>query len=284
MSPVRIAVILVAGIAAIALAFLAHNMMAPKAVPVSVAAKPMAQVLVAKHDLAVGARLKVDDMGWQPWPADALNPTLITDGGVPVVTPAPSTESAARKAAKATTDLVMAQGPMHAFEGAIVKEPIASGEPIIARKVVRGGQSGVMAVVLLPGMRGMSVPISAETAAGGFILPGDRVDVLQSRQGPENKGFVTETLMRNLRVLAIDQHTDAGKDGAASLVGAVAVLEVPAADAEELARGKAQGEMQLALRSYADLGGGAMRGSPSERGGNKLRLLRAGKVLEVHVR
>jgi pilus assembly protein CpaB len=284
MSPVRIAVLAAAAIAAIALAFVARGMMAPKPAPTVEAAKPMAQVLIAKRDLVVGTRLKAEDMGWQAWPVDALNPSLITDGGVPTTAPQKGAEDTARKAAKATTDLVLAQGPLHAFEGSIVKEPIASGEPIIARKVVRGGQSGVMAVVLTPGMQAMAVPINAESAAGGFILPGDRVDVLQSHATSDNKGFVSETLMRNLRVLAIDQHTDAGKDGAASLVGAVAVLEVPAGDAEVLSRGKAQGEMQLALRSYADLGGGAIRGGPSQRGGPDLRLFRGGKPVEVHVR
>jgi pilus assembly protein CpaB len=137
--------------------------------------------------------------------------------------------------------------------------------------------------VLLPGMRAMSVPINAETAVGGFILPGDRVDVLQSKQAADGRTWVSETLMRNLRVLAIDQKTDPEKD-ARTIVGAVAVLEVPAADAEVLSRGKAQGEMQLALRSYADLGGAASRGVPGKRGGQGLRVYRGGSASEVLVR
>jgi pilus assembly protein CpaB len=146
---------------------------------------------------------------------------------------------------------------------------------------VRGGESGYMAVVLSPGMRAMSVSITTDTAAGGFILPGDRVDVLQARAQPDGKSIGTETLMRNLRVLAIDQKTDPDKD-ARAIVGALAVLEVPASDVEVLARGKAQGEMQLVLRSYADLGGSAARGGHT-RTSVGMRVIRAGQASEVAV-
>ena len=287
MGAVRIGIIALAALAAILLAFMVRGMIAPKK-PVPVAAsvaapppKPMAQVLVAKRDLPVGTRLTAMDLAWQPWPMDALNPNFVTDGAAP--TPPPQgAEKVAKKAARATQDLVMASGPMQAFEGAMVKDAVARGEPITSRKVLRAGDSNYMAVVLLPGMRAMSVPINAETAAGGFILPGDRVDVLQSRPSPEGKGFNTETLMRNLRVLAIDQKPEAEKDARAR-VGAVAVLEVPAADTPILARGKAQGEMQLVLRSYADLGGGAVRGG-GQRGNTGMRLYRGGQMTEVGAR
>ncbi len=284
MGAVRIGIIALAALAAIMLAFMVRGMIAPKKAEVPVAAapapppKPMAQVLVAKHDLAIGARLSAADLGWQPWPVEALNAAFVTDGAVPAPQPQ-GAEKVAKKAAQATQDLVIGSGPMQAFEGAIVKDPIAQGEPITARKVLRAGDSNFMAVVLKPGMRAMSIPINAETAAGGFILPGDRVDVLQSRPGPEGKGFMTETLMRNLRVLAIDQKPEAAKD-ARAMVGAVAVPEVPAGDTPVLARGKAQGEMQLVLRSYADLGGGASRGSP-QRGNTGMRVYRGGQMMEV---
>jgi pilus assembly protein CpaB len=287
MGAVRIAIIALAALAAILLAFMVRGMVAPKK-PVPVAAavaapppKPMAQVLVAKRDLPVGARISSADLGWQEWPMDALNPTFVTDGAAPAAAPQ-GAQKVAKQAAQVTQDLVMAQGPMQAFDGAIVKEALARGEPVTARKVLRAGDSNYMAVVLLPGMRAMSIPINAETAAGGFILPGDRVDVLQSRAGPEGRGFVSETLMRNLRVLAIDQKPEAEKD-ARAMVGAVAVLEVPAVDALVLARGKAQGEMQLVLRSYADLGGGAGRGV-AQRGTNGMKLYRGGQVMEIGAR
>lgn len=287
MGAVRIAIIALAALAAILLAFMVRGMVTPKK-PVPVAAavaapppKPMAQVLVAKRDLPVGARISTADLSWQEWPMDALNPTFVTDGAAPAA-PTQGAQKVAKQAAQVTQDLVLAQGPMQAFDGAIVKEALARGEPVTARKVLRAGDSNYMAVVLLPGMRAMSIPINAETAAGGFILPGDRVDVLQSRAGPEGRGFITETLMRNLRVLAIDQKPEAEKD-ARAMVGAVAVLEVPSADTLILARGKAQGEMQLVLRSYADLGGGAGRGV-SQRGAGGMKLYRGGQVMEIGAR
>lgn len=283
MGAVRIAILAVAAIAAIALAFLVRGMLTPKAPPApmiaaAAPAKPMAQVLVAKRDLPVGARLAPADMTWQAWPIESLNAAFVTDGAAPSV-PAEGADKAVKTAAKVTTDMIMTPGPIQAFEGAIVKEAILKGEPMMARKVVRAGQSGYMAVVVAPGMRAMAVPINAETAAGGFILPGDRVDVLQSRKAAEGDGMITEVLMRNLRVLAIDQATAPGKD-AKTIVGAVATLELPASDVEVLARGKAQGEMQLALRSYADAGGVAGRGGPS-RSGDGLRVYRGGQVTEV---
>src|SRR5690606_9287495 len=100
-----------------------------------------------------------------------------------------------------------------------------------------------------PGMRAMAISVTVDTAAGGFILPGDRVDVLQA--GDVDDRSVTRTVMRNVRVLAIDQAAAPAKD-ANTLVGAVATLEIPAGDAEVLAGAQIQarngGGLVLALR------------------------------------
>ena len=284
MGPARIALLAVAAIAAIGLAFIVRGMVTPQRPEALAAApppQPVVQVLVAKRELPIGTRLTPADLGWQPWPANALNAAFVTDGAAPAV-PAKMPDKAVQKAARAANDLVMPQGPIQAFEGAIVKEALAAGEPVVARKVVRAGQSGFMAVVLAPGMRAMAIPINAETAAGGFILPGDRVDVLQSRQDSSGgaKAMLTEVLMRNVRVLAIDQNIEPAKDSR-TIVGGVATIEVPAADVEVIARGKAQGEMQLALRSYADIGGPPGRGVASRASAQGVRVFRAGQVTEV---
>ena len=284
MGPARIALLAVAAIAAIGLAFIVRGMVTPQRPEALAAApppQPVVQVLVAKRELPIGTRLTPADLGWQPWPANALNAAFVTDGAAPAL-PAKMPDKAVQKAARAANDLVMPQGPIQAFEGAIVKEALAAGEPVVARKVVRAGQSGFMAVVLAPGMRAMAIPINAETAAGGFILPGDRVDVLQSRQDTSGatKAMLTEVLMRNVRVLAIDQNIEPAKDSR-TIVGGVATIEVPAADVEVIARGKAQGEMQLALRSYADIGGPPGRGVASRASAQGVRVFRAGQVTEV---
>lgn len=280
MSPARIVILIVAAVAALGLAFIVRGMATPDRPQVAEAPpKPVVQVLVAERDLPVGARLTAADLGWRPWPADALNETFVTDGAAPTL-PAKMPDKAVQKAARAAGDLIAPGSAIQAFEGSIVKEALAKGEPVVARKVVRAGQSGFMAVVLQPGMRAMSVAINAESAAGGFILPGDRVDVLQSRKPSEaGGGYVTEVLMRNVRVLAIDQNIDPAKD-AKSIVGGVATLEIPAADIEVIARGKAQGEMILALRSYADIGGAPGRGVAERVSG--VRVFRGGQAAEAN--
>jgi pilus assembly protein CpaB len=109
-------------------------------------------------------------------------------------------------------------------------------------------------------VRGRRVPHSAATAAGGFILPGDHVDVVMTHQlegAGGGKKFASDTVLKNVRVLAIDQTTGAPKEGT-SVVGATATLEVNSKQAEVLALSKAQGDLSLVLRSYADAAGPAV--------------------------
>ena len=266
----RILILSVAAVSAIALAFMVRAMVSrPAAAPTVIAApapadsKPMARVLVAKRDLPIGTRLTEADVEWQAWPADAVNAAFVTDGSVAVPQPAVDQSGAdkageaVKAAATAAQDMLSGDAPVEALVGAIVKEPILAHEPITDRKLVRSGQSGYMAVVLQPGMRAVAIPVSVETAAGGFILPGDRVDLIQSRQAQAQGGagaISAHTVMTNVRILAIDQTTTVA-DGAQSVVGAVATLEVAPQDAEALAQARKEGEITLALRSYADVGG-----------------------------
>jgi pilus assembly protein CpaB len=225
-----------------------------------VAGKPMTQVLVAKHDLAIGARLTGDDVTWQPWPTEAVNAAFITNGAA--MPKAQGAKGAAATVAATATDMIGGVDPAKAVEGAIVRDPILTGEPITPRKIVRGGDGGYLSVVLMPGKRAMAVPITSETAVGGFILPGDRVDVLQThealRDSNENssggKQLIAETILQNVRVLALDQSTAAEKD-AKSIVAATATIEVSPIDAEALTKAKAMGPVTLSLRAYTDLGG-----------------------------
>lgn len=328
MSPARIAILAVAFVAAIGLAFLVRGIAGgggkQQVQPVvQTVEKPNAKVLVASRDLPVGARITREDLTWQPWPLESVNPAYITDGSVALPEPpaaepaaddkkdddkkdadkktadkdaksgkdgeaAEPEQSEAQRLAASAKELLTGGGPVEALAGAVVREAIMKGDPITERKLVRAGESGFLAVVLAPGMRAMSVPVSVETAAGGFILPGDRVDVLLSRQiqngGGAGSEYRSETVMRNVKVLAIDQVTKP-ENGAQSVVGATATLEVGAVDAEVLAQADAQGDIALVLRSYADVGGpsGATARPQLARDSNSVRVWRDGAVSAVAV-
>jgi len=297
MKPARIIVICVAAVAAIGLALVVRAMGSPSKTPTAVAAaavpaRPMAKVLVAAKDLQPGQRLTEGDLDWKDWPVDEVNPAFITDGSVPLpaaaaataaAKPADKPEGAVASVTRAAADLATG-GAKADFIGSVVREPILAGEPIVGRKIVRAGDSGYMAAYLEPGMRAMAIRVTVETAAGGFILPGDRVDVLLTRetnlsnvgaQEGDRSKFASSTVMQNVKVLAIDQSTRAGDDEQA-VVGATATLEVGPRDAEALALAKSEGELSLVLRSYADTGGPSGRVAPVARQSTAVRVYRGG--------
>lgn len=297
MKPARIIVICVAAVAAIGLALVVRAMGSPSREPTAVATaapvetRPMAKVLVAAKDLQAGRRLDESDLEWKDWPVDDVNPAFITDGSVPI--PAAGEPPAAEKAEAKPTGAVAAltraaanlatSGAKADYIGSVVREPILAGEPIVMRKIVRAGDSGYMAAYLEPGMRAMAIRVTVETAAGGFILPGDRVDVVLTRQSTlgnvgaaegDRSKFTSSTVMQNIKVLAIDQSTRAGDD-AQTVIGATATLEVGPRDAEALALAKSEGELSLILRSYADTGGPSGRVS-AQRQSSAVRVYRGG--------
>jgi pilus assembly protein CpaB len=294
MNAVRIIILAVAAVAAIAVAVLVRTMTArPAPAPAQVAApaapapRPMTRVLTARMDLPVGTRLSAENLAWQDWPAENLNPTFITDGSAPVARPTGAAQGAAHRVQQMAGDALSGNQAMQAVEGAIVRTAIVRGQPILPNSIVRGGEGGYMSVVLGPGMRAMSVPVNVDASAGGFVLPGDRVDVLISHAARNaDQGFVAELVMRNVRVLAIDQQTSPEAD-ARAIVGGVATLEIPEGDMEVMARARAQGNVILALRSYADLGGASGRAgsrSSDEAGPqNSVRIFRAGQPSQVQV-
>jgi pilus assembly protein CpaB len=290
MGAVRITILIVAAVAALGLFLVVQHMAArkPPPAPVAVAApvaRPTVQILTAKRDLPIGTRIAILDLNWQAFPAEAINPAWITDG------PTPATPGAklGEKAAKTAAMVIGADGPMQAVLGSIVREPLLAGEPVVERKIVKGGQGGYMSVVLQPGMRAVAIPVNVESGAGGFVLPGDRVDVMMSRKLEQNAGggqggqaVASETVLQNIRVLAIDQQVQPVKD-AKTIVGASMTLEVPSRDVEVLLKAKTAGELAVALRSYADLGGRV--GGPTGPGASQsVRVIRAGHASEVYPR
>jgi pilus assembly protein CpaB len=290
MGAVRITILIVAAVAAIGLFVVVKRMAGRKPAPIAVAAaqvqsKPTVQVLTAKRDLPIGTRIAALDVAWQAFPAEVVNAAWITGGRTPVTTGGRLGDQAAKTAA------MVFEGSPQIVLGAIVREPLLAGEPIVERKIVRGGTSGYMSVVLQPGMRALAMPVNVESGAGGFILPGDRVDVVLSRKLDNNSNaaaqggapVAAETVLQNIRVLAIDQQVQPGKD-AKTIVGAAATLEVPAEDVEALVKARASGELALALRSYADLGGRAGRPLEGRGASQSVRIVRSGHASEAYVR
>jgi pilus assembly protein CpaB len=297
MGAARIMIVAVALIAAIGLAVVVRGMMVGKpvrAVPMGIAqasaepSVPMIRVLVAKRDLDIGARISADDMTWQPMPKAGLNSNYITDGEAAAVAASVPSKAAAA-GVQAVKDAIKGEpASMQTLIGAVVHDPISAGEPILAKKLLKGGEGGYMSAVLTPGMRAVAVSVSAENGAGGFILPGDHVDVIQVREQDNAAAggkaiSVSRVVVTNVRVLAIDQKTKPEKDIQA-IVGAAATLEVKEDAAEALIEAGASGKLQLTLRSYADIGQDsgrvAMRAPPAA---PSVKLYENGKVTDVMV-
>lgn len=189
-------------------------------------------VLVAKSDLETGQVVKPEDIGWQLWPAEAAGPSFI------------------KKTDKPTA--------IEELTGAVARSPFSAGEPIRESRFIKGNGSGYMAAILPSGMRAISTEISPETGAGGFILPGDHVDVILSRRDKEQERrgvevFTSETILSNVRVLAVDQTVE-DKNGQKVVVGKTATLEMTSRQAEALALARQLGTISLALRSLVDSG------------------------------
>lgn len=272
----RIIVFSVAALAAIVLAFLVRGMMAPKAttkaeaspIPVQQAV-PTVKVLVATRDLKPGSRLLDTDLTWQDWPQNLLNPNYIVE-----TPPSQAQNQASAQAAptekKKEADVNQAVekvgqivadastgGSKAVYIGGVVREAILANEPIIDSKIVRSDKGGFLAVMLEPGQRAIAVPVNVESTAGGFILPGDHVDIIVTVTKPKEGGgndVLVSPLLANIKVLAIDQQVMAEKDKQ-TYIGATATLAVLPKEAEILAHAKVAGALSLTLRSYADVGG-----------------------------
>lgn len=190
-------------------------------------------ILVSGRDVALGQALTEADFRWQSWPKSSVISTFITRAG---------NQNAPKQLA-----------------GTIARAPIIAGEPIREIKLVRADGSGFMAAILPEGMRAVSTEISPETGAGGFILPNDRVDVILSRrntggQGAESEQPLSQIILSNVRVLAIDQTVEEkfDKAGNKTVIGKTATLELTPAQTETLAMARQSGVISLALRSLAD--------------------------------
>jgi pilus assembly protein CpaB len=199
---------------------------------------PTTDVLVAAVDLPMGQTLREADLRWQAWPAEAVPHGLITRGeGTQVV---------------------------GEVTGSIARAQILNGEPIRRERLIKSDGGGFMSAILPQGKRAVAITIDTRgsSTAGGFVLPNDRVDVLRTFRDDEasrqqgSDVHTTETILRNVRVLAIGKNVQVDAQGNSYVDGENATLELTPAQAEVVTLAQRVGHVSLALRSLADAAAG----------------------------
>ncbi|KZM48402.1 Flp pilus assembly protein CpaB [Labrenzia sp. OB1] len=216
---------------AVAAGFLAFRMVMmsggndaePKTAQAPAAERKQAQVLVAAKDIPLGGKLSAADMSWSPWPEDVIPKGAVTKSASPV----------------ADKEHV----------GQIARAPIFAGEPIRPERLI-STDKGFMSSILPKGKRASAVSVEAETTAGGFILPGDKVDLILTRRSDE--GASSQTILENIRVLAIDTTTAGEQDKKSLSPKKTATLELTLPQSEIVAQAQQIGTISLALRSAQD--------------------------------
>ena len=210
------------------------------------------QVLVARTEIGLGQITGPESFRWLDWPQNAVSPSYIQRSARP----------------NAIKDV----------ENSVARAPMLPGEPVTAMKLVKPGDGGVLAAILPAGMRAISTRIKEETGVGRLILPNDHVDVILTQRRRGRAGgdeFVSDTLFRNVRVLAIGQLIEA-KDGKKLAEGNTATLELTPRQSENLALANSMGEISLALRSIADIDSKEQQATGPDKRGNSIRVLRYG--------
>jgi pilus assembly protein CpaB len=228
-------------------AFMARSMFAgasaPKAVAAPVAAPTGPKVLVATKALPVGTIITAESFRYQPWPKELVEDVYFFE-------PGSETTMLGTKAAPTTSQ--------DELIGTVVRNAITAGQPITKGSLVKPGDRGFLAAALGPGMRAVTVPVSALTGVAGFVFPGDRVDLVltQNVAGPGGPPLkVSETIIRNLRVLATDQRSTNVADANGRTVVRkykLVTMEATPSIAEKVTVAQSIGTISLSLRSLAD--------------------------------
>jgi len=269
MAASRLIILGVAVAAAGGAGYVAKNMMAapPPKVIVEGPKEPaiaLTEVLVLDGDVPMGAPVG-EQLEWQSWPSNGVYENFITRESEPEA--------------------------LEIYKGSIARVAMYAGEPLRKSKLVGEGQS-FLSSILPTGYRAVATQISADTSAGGFILPNDYVDVIMTRRSDTattTAGFVTETILKNIRVLAIDQAIQEDEGGRRVKVGETATLELTPQQAEIITVAQQMADrLTLSLRSVADtrekiteeadylVSGNGRRGT--------VRLIKSGQVSEVGAR
>jgi pilus assembly protein CpaB len=213
-------------------AFMARSMFAGASAPQAEAAEAQTgpQILVATRALPVGTIIDPESYRYQPWPKDLIDSAYYIKG----------------------------QNEPQSLPGTVVRYAITAGQPITQGALVKPGDRGFLAAALGPGMRAVTVAISASTGVAGFVFPGDRVDLVLTQDvaggGDGAPLKASETIVRNLRVLATDQRTSTEtEDGKAPVTTySTVTMEATPRIAEKIAVAQTIGQLSLSLRSIAD--------------------------------
>lgn len=190
------------------------------------------KVLVAKKSLPVGTIIDATSIGFEVWPKDSVQPSFFEQG-------TPNSDPSK-------------------LLGTVVRYPITAGQPLTRGAVVGPQDRGFLAAALGAGMRAITVPVNASAGVAGFVFPGDRVDLVLTQEvagGGEGAPLkVSETIVRNIRVLATDQRvTDKDEEGKTIVkTFSNVTIEVTPRIAEKIAVAQSLGTLSLSLRSLAD--------------------------------
>jgi pilus assembly protein CpaB len=231
----KVILLIVALIVAGGTAFMAKSLFSSAGAPQSQAAAiPQKadgpEILVATRALPVGTIIEADSFRYQPWPSELIENAYYLKG----------------------------EADPAGLTGTVVRQPVTAGQPVTKGALVKPGDRGFLAAALGPGMRAVTVPVSAQSGVAGFVFPGDRIDLVLTQtvegnaDGPSLKA--SETIIRNLRVLATDQRTSTedaeGKQEVRTF--STVTLEATPRIAEKIAVAQTVGALSLSLRSIAD--------------------------------
>ncbi len=226
----KLMLLAIALLVAVGTAFAARTLFIGASTPQATAAVAPTgpKVLVAQRALPIGTIITADSVNFQDWPKELVKDAYFIDG----------------------------EADMTKLLGTVVRFPVTAGQPITQGALVAPGDRGFLAAALGPGMRAITVPVSAKTGVGGFIFPGDRVDLMltQTVSGEGQALNASETILRNLRVLATDQSTESETVDGKTVVRAIrtVTLEVTPRIAEKVTVAQSVGTLSLSLRSLAD--------------------------------
>jgi pilus assembly protein CpaB len=232
----KIALLVGALIVAAVTAVTARSMFTGASAPQAVAgpAVPVGpQVLVATRNLPVGTIIDAEAFRYQPWPEGLVQNAYFVRGGDAEVDPS-------------------------SLIGTVVRSEITAGQPVTQGSLVRPGERGFLAAALGPGMRAVTVGVSDTSGVAGFVFPGDRVDLVLTHEiSGDDDGQplrVSETIISNIRVLAVDQRLTA-RDEEGNQVpqnNSTVTFEATPKIAEKIAVAQTIGQLSLSLRSLAD--------------------------------